>query len=414
MVSPDGIGELLRSIRERADRSREQQAKRMTAAGLVCTVENLKRWETEKRLPTPVWRTAIRAVYGLTDEQLDQALENTRRHRRQQRMEDDDVKRRKLFTLAAATAGFAVLPGIAQAREDIDTGLDADGAGDLAYLEGAFERHRGGYNGRAPDAVLGEMREDLALLAAVLRRPHPARDRTDLARTAAGISDLVAIVQHDRGDQADAHRWFTTAAKAARESGDRRMTAWVLGRHAMVGLNYGAPGQAAHIAAQARREAGARPSGAAALAAAVNARALAAIGDFPGARRAVDDVRTLAEQLDGPESADTWFGYPAQKHAVHLSQAYTLLGDTRAAYRAQDDALALTFSPSVMTRALIAMDAAACLRVDGDPGEAAEMAAAVYDRLPPAYRTGLVHSRAQLLHRHLNGAPRRLLGDALA
>lgn len=38
------------------------------------------------------------------------------------------------------------------------------------------------------------------------------------------------------------------------------MTAWLLGRHAIVGLNYGAPGQAARIAAQARREAGARPS----------------------------------------------------------------------------------------------------------------------------------------------------------
>lgn len=42
MVSPDGIGELLRTIRERADRTREQQAKCMTAAGLVCTVENLE------------------------------------------------------------------------------------------------------------------------------------------------------------------------------------------------------------------------------------------------------------------------------------------------------------------------------------------------------------------------------------
>ncbi|WP_234432155.1 hypothetical protein [Streptomyces sp. NRRL S-378] len=133
----------------------------------------------------------------------------------------------------------------------------------------------------------------------------------------------------------------------------------------------------------------------------------------PALAATVDDVRTLAEQLDGPEVADTWFGYPAQKHAVHLSQAYTLLGDTRAAYRAQDEALALTTSPSVMTRALIAMDTAACLRVDGDPGAAAEMAAAVYDRLPAAYRSGLVHSRAQLLHRRLDGTPRRLLGDAL-
>ncbi|MCX4625339.1 hypothetical protein [Streptomyces sp. NBC_01443] len=56
------------------------------------------------------------------------------------------------------------------------------------------------------------------------------------------------------------------------------------------------------------------------------------------------DVRTLAEQLDGPEAADTWFGYPAQKHHVHLSQAYTLLGDPRAAYRAQDDAPELAWT----------------------------------------------------------------------
>ncbi|MGW4506821.1 hypothetical protein ACWENO_19500 [Streptomyces sp. NPDC004436] len=251
-------------------------------------------------------------------------------------------------------------PQLRAAREGIDTGLDTDGAEDLAYLEGAFERHRGAYNGRTPDAVLGETREDLALLAAVLRRPHPVRDRTDLARTAAGISGPVAIVQHDRGDQTDAHRWFATAARATRESGDRRMTAWVLGRHAMVGLNHGAPAQAARIAAQARREAGVRPSGAAALAAAVNARALAAVGDLPAARRTVDDARTLAEHLDSPEAADTWFGYPTQKHHVHPSQAYTLLGDTRAAYRAQDDTLALTSSPSVTTRALIATPPRAC------------------------------------------------------
>ncbi|MFD9100306.1 hypothetical protein ACFVZN_04465 [Streptomyces virginiae] len=60
------------------------------------------------------------------------------------------------------------------------------------------------------------------------------------------------------------------------------------------------------------------------------------------------------------------------------------------------------------------MDTVACLRVDGDPTAAAEMAAAVYDRLPPAYRGGLVQSRAQLLHRHLNDALRRLLSGALA
>ncbi|MFD0153739.1 hypothetical protein ACWGQ4_11675 [Streptomyces sp. NPDC055721] len=36
------------------------------------------------------------------------------------------------------------------------------------------------------------------------------------------------------------------------------------------------------------------------------------------------------------------------RHFSHLSQAYTLLGDTAAAYAGQDDALELTTSPSVM------------------------------------------------------------------
>ncbi|MFJ9432535.1 hypothetical protein ACIRQY_23145 [Streptomyces sp. NPDC101490] len=146
----------------------------------------------------------------------------------------------------------------------------------------------------------------------------------------------------------------------------------------MVGLNYGAPGQAFRISAQARREA--------------------------GARRAVDDVCTLAEQLDCAESADRWLGYPAQKYAVHPSQVYTLLGDPRAAYRAQNGALALTTSPSVMTRALIAMDTAACPRADGNPRRGRRDGGR---RLRPAAaclpdRTGPVHSRARLLHQHLH------------
>lgn len=38
---------------------------------------------------------------------------------------------------------------------------------------------------------------------------------------------------------------------------------------------------------------------------------------------------------------------------------------------------------------MIAMDTAARLRFDGDPGAAAKMAAAVYDRLPATYRSSL-------------------------
>ncbi|MGW8768254.1 transcriptional regulator [Streptomyces sp. NPDC055815] len=361
-----------------------------------------------------IWHEPIAAAYGLTVGDVRRAVAASREYRRRQGREKTDVDRRRFIGAAAAAAGISALPGIAQAREGIDGGLNGSGAGDLAYLASAFERHRGGYRGRSPDAVLAEMQADLDLLGQVLNRSHPARERAELARTAAGIAGLVAIVQHDRGDQRDAHRWFATAERAARESGDRRMTAWVLARHAMVPLNYGAPAEAARLAARARREAGAAPTAAAALSAAVTARALAALGDTDRARLAVREVRDMADRLDGQEAADTWFGYPGQKHHVHLSQAYTLLGDTSAAYAAQENALELTTSPSVMTRALLAMDTAACLRADGDPTAAAEMAAGVLDRLPAPYREGLIRSRAEALHRQLTGRSRDHLGQALA
>ncbi|MFD9453457.1 helix-turn-helix domain-containing protein [Streptomyces sp. NPDC059985] len=414
MMCPDGIAVLLRARREAAGRTREAQGKQIgDALGAVFDLENIKRWETGRRIPTPVWYPAISAAYGISLDAIRTAVAASRRWRREYGQESADVERRRFMGVATA-AGLAVLPGIAQARENIEAGLGGAGSeADLAYLQAAFERHRGGYNGRSPDTVLAEMHTDLDLLAQVMRRPHPAADRTELARTAAGIAGLVAIVQHDRGDQADAFRWFATAERAGRESGDRRMTAWVLARQAMVPLNYGAPEAAARIAAQARREAGENPTGAGALAAAVAARALAASGNTAAAHAAINDVKSLAERLDGAESADTWFGYPEQKHHVHLSQAYTLLGDTQAAYREQDTTLELTGSPSVMTRALIAVDTATCLRVDGDHAEAATMAVGVWERLPAPYRQGLIRSRTQALQRQLTGRARDLLGEAL-
>ncbi|OON72647.1 hypothetical protein B1H18_29220 [Streptomyces tsukubensis] len=70
-------------------------------------------------------------------------------------------------------------------------------------------------------------------------------------------------------------------------------------------------------------------------------------------------------------------------------------------------------SPSVMTRALLAMDAATCLKADGDPSAAAEMAVDAWQRLPPAYRDGLLRSRVDSLHQSLDGAARSKLGEIL-
>lgn len=363
-------------------------------------------------LPTRPWEgpgnDSTSAPFGAVTQYFDYTVESGRE-------EDMDVDRRRFLGAAAVAAtGVVTLPGIAEARQGINAALSGSNVGDLAYLDEVFERHRGGYRGRPPAVVLTEMRGDLDLLRDVLGRPHPAAVRADLARTAAGVTGLVAIIQHDRGDQRDSHGWFTTAEQAARESGDRHMLAWTLARYAMVPLNYGAPRAAAELAVRARAEAGGKPSASAALAAAVTARALAATGDRQGALHAVADARSTAERLDGSQAADTWFGYPVQKHHVHLSQAFTLLGRTREAYAEQAAALALTRSSSVMTRALLRMDEATCLSADGDPLGAADVAVAVWEELPQEYRGGLVRSRVEALHRTLSGTARARVGDALA
>ncbi|MFD7897672.1 transcriptional regulator [Streptomyces sp. NPDC059743] len=413
---------MLRGLREAADLTREEQAQVLQKAqgGKWFDPENLKRWETERRLPIPRWHQLLANGYGRPVEEIVRAVAASRRQRRLERRaaggegeEGTAVNRRKFLGTAGLATGGIALPGIAEARQGIDVGLSGSDAGDLAYLNGAFERHRGGYRGRPPSAVLARMRDDLNLLREVLGRPHPADARATLARTAAGIAGLVAIIQHDRGDQRDSHGWFATAERAARESGDRHMLAWVLARHAMVPLNYGAPDAAAALADRACAEAGRTPTAAAALAAAVSARARAAAGDHKGALRAVADARGIAENLDTAQSADTWFGYPQQKHHVHLSQAFTLMGRTREAYAEQEASLALTRSQSVMTRALLAMDTATCLQADGDPTAAADMAVDIWQQLPEAYRGGLVQSRAEALYHTLSGTAQTRLGDVL-
>jgi hypothetical protein len=55
------------------------------------------------------------------------------------------------------------------------------------------------------------------------------------------------------------------------------------------------------------------------------------------------------------------------------------MGRTREAYAEQEAALALTTSPSVMTRALLEMDAAACLNADGDSAGAADKAVGIWE-----------------------------------
>ncbi|MDF3141086.1 hypothetical protein PBV88_07160, partial [Streptomyces sp. T21Q-yed] len=149
------------------------------------------------------------------------------------------------------------------------------------------------------------------------------------------------------------------------------------------------------------------------------ARAYALSRQAEQARAALAVADTYMERLDAGARADTWFTHGEQKHHVHLSHAFTALGDTSRARESQARALELSASTSTMTRSLLKIDAATCVHHDGDPDEACRRTIAVMDSLPEAYRSGLVRRRALDLYRaipahHHQEAAVRELRDALA
>ena len=224
------------------------------------------------------------------------------------------MKRRNLLRGALAA-------GLTAARTDVDQTLSPDTPQDLADLEAAAESYGYGYHGQAPTRVLADLVTDFAALRPLLTVPQPAPVRARLCRTAGQLAGMTAIVLHDLGSRKESRAWLATADRAAAQSGDPQMHAWVLAREAMVPLNYGAPKAAAALAEQARRIAGTRPTASATLAAAVAARAYA-LNHQPGqARDALTDADALMNRLPGSEQSDTWLTYGEQKHFVHVSNA---------------------------------------------------------------------------------------------
>jgi tetratricopeptide (TPR) repeat protein len=330
----------------------------------------------------------------------------------QARKEAEAVQRRQLLrgALAAGLTG-ASLSQIADVLAEADQALAAGGPVDLAHLEAVAEQHSYGYRGRAPADVLADLIDDFAGLTPLLRRPQSTAVRIAVSRVMGQLGGMTAVVLHDLGNRREAYAWFDTAARAAEQAGDRTLQAWVIARKAMVPLNFGAPRASADLAQQARRIAGKGETAAAALAAAVAARAYALAGRVEQADSALRDADAIAGALPASERVDTWFGHCEQKHHVHLSHALTALGETKRARESQRHALALSAPTSTLTRTLLRLDAAACDHRDGRTLDACQAATAALAEVPARFRTGLTRHRAVDLYRRV---PASLQGAAEA
>lgn len=205
-------------------------------------------------------------------------------------------------------------------------------------------------------------------------------------------------------------RWARTARIAAEESGDPLTVSWILAQEAYGYYYSGDMDEAINCARYAQSASRGMPSVGFALAAALEARALASRGP----ERAADAVEALRRaeamlsKLDDSDITPSAFGYSEAQLRFHEGNTYTHLRDTRAAWKAQQRALNLIPENDYTDSVLTNLDRAVCLAHDGDSREAVSHASIVLSGLAEQQRRGIIEARGRDVMRAIPASDRAL------
>ncbi|MBI1757765.1 MAG: helix-turn-helix transcriptional regulator [Actinobacteria bacterium] len=408
------IGTLFRLVRRHAGAS---QAQLGIAAGLdqgyisriingrkVTTIDLLERIADGLHLPD-----TARTTMGLAPSQQPPATTDTRRtnsapedRARQHTMGHRDI------TPRGSVATVSSVPDLHQV-ELLRQGLnDALGEGTMAEASlDDWERTVVSYGRATRDrpagALVRGLSADLAELQRVLRWHRSASTLRRLTRVVAHLSGLMCLTLCKLDNRAAFHGWARTARLAAAEAGDPATFSWILAQEAY-GHYYSTDLiTAVNVAGRAQDVARGRPRVGSALAAALEARAHAAMGRHRETRECLARAEEILVRLDGDALIPSAFGYNEAQLRFHEGNAYTHLHDTTSALRAQDRALELCAPGDYTDWAMTRLDRASCLRDRGDISDALSYATETLTSLSEPQRQGLIVLRGNEL---LNGLPK--------
>ena len=254
---------------------------------------------------------------------------------------------------------------------------------------------------RQPRELLIELGADMAELELAITGCRAPGSLRRLTRVTAQMSGLMCLLFVKLDEPEAFRRWARTARAAAGEADDAVTMSWVLAQEAYGHYYSGDMAVAVNVARHAQGLMRRAPSVGAVLAAAVEARAHAARGDVRGVRAALGRAETILGALDPGSVTASAFGYSESQFRFHESSAYTRLGDTRAAFRAQERALKACPPGDYTDWALTRLDRAACLAHDGDPAAAVVYATETLARLSAGQSQGIITVRGRELVRAL-------------
>ncbi|MFK0049988.1 helix-turn-helix domain-containing protein [Streptomyces sp. NPDC090741] len=256
-----------------------------------------------------------------------------------------------------------------------------------------------GRHGRAtryrPEAeLLPELLADFTDLRLVLthRQPAPARKRLTIA--VAQMSGLTALTLLKLGDSR-ARAWWRTGRAAAAAAEDRAALSWMYAQEAYQLYYSGDMEGAVELAGRAQHLAGGLPCVGPALAAPLEARALAVLQQRDAAVEALARAEVALEQLPEAERVGSAFGCSESQLRFHSGNAWTHIGDINRAAEQQERALDLYPLRDHTDRALIALDQAIGVAIRGDAAGAAARPTTTIVDLPEEHRSALIIYRAR-------------------
>ncbi len=291
--------------------------------------------------------------------------------------------------------GLPMLARLEQQRRRLHSAVSTGAANsaDLDDWEETVLRH--GYATRSQPAVdlLNDLEADCADLERALAGRHNSRAVRRLTVVSAQMAGLMFLTLIKLNQPSSARLWARTARVAAGEAGVPAVDSWVRAQEAYVYYYSGNLTEAVAVARHAQARAVGTACVGLPLAAALEARALAAMGHR---REAVDAVRraeTAVDKLDSGSLTRSAFGYDEAQLRFHEGNALTHLHDTASAGIAQRRALELYPDTDFLDRTLVQLDRATCLANDGDVSTAMHQAVQALTGLSYEQRDGLVTVR---------------------
>jgi tetratricopeptide (TPR) repeat protein len=288
----------------------------------------------------------------------------------------------------------------AQGAEALRQGLDhvlGDGAPTTAVLddwEQLAVRYGRATRDRPAGLLLADLTDELVQLQAALAAYRTTSGKRRLTRVVAQMSGLMLLTLVKLDERSAFRRWARTARVAADEAGDPATQAWVFAQEAYGHYYSEDLSEAVAVAQQAQVVAGGTRSVGAPLAAALEARAYASLGQRRETIAALGRAEDLVSVLEGDAMQPSAFGYNEAQLRFHAGSAYTHLHDSAGAFAAQDRALELCAPGDYTDRAMTRLDRASCFAYDGDAALAAGEIAETLIGLGDDQRRGIIDLRA--------------------